>query len=237
MEYMTAANSRAMFILCLISILTVLAMAVLFMRTAWKEGTRIGMKKSEMRQIIGGSAFFSIIPSIAVLLMLTGLTFLLGKYFPWLRLSVIGSGIYETMAANMSLTSFGLKEFSQASLSNFVGIMFVMTIGILAGPIMNILFLKKYDSILKGRPGKENPFVPILLDAMFIGILVEWLAPGLLNFQNPQGIAAMTAGLAAMLICTKIEKTAKGRKLQNFSMSISMIIGMLAAIIYSHIIQ
>lgn len=236
MGYMTAANSRGMFVLCLISILTVLVMAAMFMRTAWKEGVKIGLKKSEMRQIIGGAALFSVIPSIAVLLMLMGLTFLLGKYFPWLRLSVIGSGIYETMAANMSLSALGLKDFSQASLSNFVGIMIVMTIGILAGPLMNILFLKRYDTALKGSGGKEKAFVPILIDAMFIGILVEWLAPGMLNFQNKQGIAAMTAGLAAMLICTKLEQTPWGIKLKNFSMSISMILGMLAAIICSRII-
>lgn len=236
MEYIAVANSRWMFVLCLISILTVLIMAVLFMRTAWKEGIKIGLEKSEMRQIIGGSALFSLIPSVAVLLMLMGLTFLLGKYFPWLRLSVIGSGIYETMAANMSLSAFGIKDFSQASLSNFVGIMIVMTIGILAGPVMNMLFLKKYDMAIKGNEGKEKAFVPILIDAMFIGILVEWVAPGILNFKNIEGIAAMATGLVAMLICIKIENMPNGKKLENFSMSVSMIMGMAAAIICSRVI-
>ena len=34
----------------------------------------------------------------------------LGRYFPWLRLSVVGSAAYETMVANMAAEALGLES-------------------------------------------------------------------------------------------------------------------------------
>lgn len=237
MQYLDVANGQIMFLLCLVPIVLVMLMAVIFMITAWREGIREGIEKEEMKKIIVSSAVFSIVPSIAVLLMLVAMTQMLGKYFSWLRLSVIGSGIYETMAANMALMSIGIKDFEQAALQDFTTVMLVMTAGILVGPVMNILFLKKYDLAFKGKGKKQNLFVPILIDSMFIGILVEWLAPGVLDFQNPLGIIAMTGGFFGMLLCIWIESRPGGKKMESFSMSIAMIIGMASAIIGEQIIR
>ena len=235
MSYMNVANSGVMFLLCLIPISVVLGMAIIFLRVAWREGRKIGLTTASMRRIIANSAVFSIVPSISVLLMLMALTFMLGKYFPWLRLSVIGSGIYETMAANMTMSAFGITDFSRMALAGYVGVMFVMTLGILAGPVLNLLFLKKYDSALRGGADKQNSFIPIMINAMFIGILAEWIAPGALNFNNILGAAAMLTGLVVMLICGKIEKLPGCKKMENFSMSVSMLFGMLAAVIGSRL--
>lgn len=85
-EHLTIANSPLMFVLCSIVILFVVVQAVLFMRRAWKHGTEIGLDKGIMKSTVTGSALFSIVPSIPILIILVMLMSVLGNYFPWLRL-------------------------------------------------------------------------------------------------------------------------------------------------------
>ena len=56
------------------------------------------------------SAIFSIIPSLPIIVSYLLLVPALGRYFPWLRLSVVGSAVYETMVANMAAEAFGLES-------------------------------------------------------------------------------------------------------------------------------
>ena len=51
---------------------------------------------------------FTIAPAIAVLVGVVALSKSLGVALPWLRLSVIGSITYETVAANNALTAADL---------------------------------------------------------------------------------------------------------------------------------
>ena len=234
MSYMDIANSGTMFFLCAVPIAVVIIMAVVMMRIAWKEGENVGFSKEDMKEIIRSSAVFSIVPSLSVLLMLTALTFMLGKYFPWLRLSVIGSGIYETMAANMTMGFFGIDEAASMTPSIFLGVMLAMTIGILTGPILNTFFNKTYNRIIKGNGEKERPFVPFLITAMFIGIVVEWIVPYVCDTGSPLSMVAAIVGLVSMIGFLLIEK--KHPKMSNWSMSLAMICGMVAAIIAAQVI-
>lgn len=118
-EHLTIANSPLMFVLCSIVILFVVVQAVLFMRRAWKHGTEIGLDKGIMKSTVTGSALFSIVPSIPILIILVMLMSVLGNYFPWLRLSVIGSSSYENVAANIAARSFGLLSYTDEGLHLF----------------------------------------------------------------------------------------------------------------------
>jgi hypothetical protein len=61
------------------------------------------------------------------------LTVNLGKYFPWLRLSVVGSAAYENMAADMVAKASGLAGIADPGfdLPIFTMAMWVMSIGII----------------------------------------------------------------------------------------------------------
>lgn len=227
---MSIANSGYMFVLCAIPVAFALAMAIYFMKFAWKKGVQIGLKKEEMKGIVASSMIFSIVPSIAVLIMLMALMVNLGKFFPWLRLSVIGSGVYETMAANIGLQAFGFEKFAQMTPTAFVGIMFIMTTGYLFAPILNAVLLKSYDKGLKKAFSKQAGFSAVLTGAMFCGINAVWVPQRLLNFKNVPGIMAVIFSALAMALCIFIEKVTKSKKFGLFSMSIAMIIGMIAAI-------
>ena len=108
--HLQLANSTTMAILCGITILIVLLQPVIFMIVAFKRGKELNMTDQEMKEAARSSAIFSIIPSLPIIVSYLLLVPSLGRYFPWLRLSVVGSAAYETMVANMAAEALGLES-------------------------------------------------------------------------------------------------------------------------------
>ena len=92
--YSFVANSSVMAVFCGLAILVVLVQAVLFFRTAWKQALQLGFTKSDLMKVVKSSAVFSVVPSLPIIISYMILLPALGKFFPWLRLSVIGSATY-----------------------------------------------------------------------------------------------------------------------------------------------
>ncbi|MDR1649396.1 MAG: DUF5058 family protein, partial [Synergistaceae bacterium] len=140
MNYLDVANSSLMFFLCFAVIVFVLLQAVLFIRLAWRRGAELGIERATMKKAMTNAAVFSIVPSLPIVVMLTVLTFNLGKYFPWLRLSVVGSAAYENMAADMVAKASGLAGIADPGfdLPIFTMAMWVMSVGIIWGIVFNI---------------------------------------------------------------------------------------------------
>lgn len=113
MTHLKLANSPLMAVLCGLTILIVLLQPVIFMAAAFKRGKELNMTKEEMKEAARSSAIFSIIPSLPIIVSYLLLVPALGRYFPWLRLSVVGSAVYETMVANMAAEAFGLEPSPQ----------------------------------------------------------------------------------------------------------------------------
>ena len=65
MNYLDVANSKTMFLLCLIPALTIVSVAVLFIRTAWKRGLELGMSNEKLKKCVTTSVTFSIVPFTA----------------------------------------------------------------------------------------------------------------------------------------------------------------------------
>ena len=130
--YSHVANSPAMAIFCGLAILVVLVQAAVFFRVAWKQALEMGLSKADLVKVVKSSAVFSIVPSLPIIISYMILLPALGKFFPWLRLSVIGSATYETLAANMAVTSFGFDSLGSADFSPdvFGSLLWVVTLGV-----------------------------------------------------------------------------------------------------------
>lgn len=132
-----------------------------------------------MKNTIMGSALFSVVPSIPILIILVMLMSVLGNYFPWLRLSVIGSSSYENVAANIAARSFGLLSYTDSgyNASIFISTMWAMSICILYEPLL-VVFGKK--SLDKGMTSlrRHNPVIyALLIDGIFIAMMGWFCAP------------------------------------------------------------
>ena len=101
-------NSPVLYLIAGIIVLIVLAQSVFFLVKAWKRGKEIGMDPKKLRRIATTAGVFTIAPAVAIVISVITLAKDLGVPLPWLRLSVVGSLSYETIAAANSMNAMGL---------------------------------------------------------------------------------------------------------------------------------
>ena len=227
--YMIAANGIPMLIFCSIIVAVVLIQPIIFSITARRRAQKIGMTTLEMNKVVKSSAIFSILPSIPVLASYLVLVPAMGKYFPWMRLSVVGSVTYETAVASMAANAFGFENIYNTNFPAdvFFSILLVLTIGILGGNFFNLFFLKTYDKTVKKIISKNAKLLPVITSALFIALFCVLSTPHITNSSNPVGIISFVAAGAAAALFNKI--AAKKPKLKEYSFSISLIVGMVVA--------
>ncbi len=232
-DYMSIANGSLMFVLCAIVVAFTVFQSITFMRRAWKRGLEIGMTREQLRKAVVGSMSFSIIPTLPILIILIALMAVLGNYFPWLRLSVIGSSSYENVAANTVAKIYGLASYTDPGFDAtvFLSAMWAMSICILYEPLLVVLGLKSLDKGL----GKLRVSRPVLFGLFMTGLftaLMGWFsAPYILEVSNmPQFFAFFSAGIFSLLFIYAARKTKKNI-LMEFSFPVSMILGMAVALI------
>ena len=230
-DYLSIANSNLLFFICLIPIVIVIIQSIMFLRLSRKEAKNLNIPDETIKKVIANSAIFSIVPSLPILITLAILMPVLGKFIPWLRLSVIGSAMYESMSADMTIKSFGLGGLGAAELTPtvFVGIIWVMTLAILVSPVLNVVLLKSYDSKLKSFR-KSGGFMAAAVGSLFIGMLAIMGVPTLFNFKNPVGIGVSVISGVVIILFDKIAKATGNKVLSEFSFPLSMVIGMVSAI-------
>lgn len=231
-SYLNIANSTWVFLIVSIPILIVVIQAILFLRVSLKEAQKQMIPKDTVKKVITNSAVFSIIPSLPILISLAVLMPVLGKFIPWLRLSVMGSAAYESFAADLTIKAFGLSGLGDLNLTPkiFVSVIWVMTLVIMVGPLLNIFVLKPYDKKLRTFK-KTGGFMMVAVGAMFIGMLSMLAVPVLLNYKQPVAIiTAVIAGASVILLDWLAKKTGK-KVIGEFSFPLSMVIGMAAAVL------
>ena len=236
MTHMQLANSSTMAILCGVTILIVLLQPVLFILLALKRGKELEMTNEELKEAARSSAVFSIVPSLPIVVSYLMLVPMLGRYFPWLRLSVVGSAAYETMISNMAAQAFGIESLAveHIPLDIFVAILFVVSIGILGGNIFNVIFLKTYDKGVEQVKSRNATLVPIITGAMFLGMYGTFAAPYLTSVSDPLVISSILGAGVVSLILTQASR--KLKKLKEFAFPISMLSGMFISCIVNVII-
>lgn len=226
--YSFVANSSVMAIFCGLAILVVLVQAVIFFRIAWKQALQLGFTKSDLMKVVKSSAVFSVVPSLPIIISYMILLPALGKFFPWLRLSVIGSATYETLAANMAVTSFGFDSLGSADFSPdvFGSLLWVVTLGVFLSS-MSALLLKRFDVKMKSVTENPNNFGKVIPNIMFLGMMATLSAPYLVDVGNFPSVAAIVVSAAVMIGLNAVGK--RYPALKEFAFSLSMIAGMASA--------
>ena len=235
MNYLEIANSPVIFGLCALVILVVTVQAFLFTRKAYKRGLELDMPEQTLKRAMTNSALLSIVPSLPIIVMMLALSVPLGKYFPWLRLSVVGSAIYEGTAANVAVQSQGLTDISDPRITPevFVIVMFVMTVGIIWGVLFNILFMERLDQFTQKMRGKSGSagFMTYFSAALFTALLITLSTPYVANVENLLSILAFAVAGGTTLLCNWLAERINKPILRDFSMPIALIAGMAAVII------
>lgn len=233
-------NHPILFLLVGIIILIVLAQSVYFLIKAWRRGKEIGMDKKKLRRIAVSAAIFTIAPAVAIVVSVITLSKDLGIALPWLRLSVVGSMSYETIAATNALSGMGLEFGKVANLTaeQFVTIAFVMTLSIMVGIWLVPLLCKKMKSGLISMKNKDSKWLDIFQSAMFIGMISAFVGYVFCDFGgvfkgDTTGlipVCVMAVSAVTMLIAGLIKNITKARWINDYALPLSLIVGMASAI-------
>lgn len=201
------------------------------------------MDMKKIRATILSSIIFTIAPAVSIIICVITLSKSLGVALPWLRLSVVGSLSYETIAAQNALDGMGLKLGEVASLTGeqFVTVVFVMTVSIMAGVLLTPVAGEKIQSGLKMMEKSDKRWSAIFSDALFMGMISAFLGFVFCDFGGI--FKGELAGLVPVLVlfssailmaaCGALMKVTKWKFLSDYALPISMVGGMLLAIPYT----
>jgi hypothetical protein len=233
-----SVNHPILFVIVGAIIAVVLAQSAFFLARAIKRAKELGLGEHIKKTVIS-AAIFTIAPAVAVLIGVVALSKSLGIPLPWLRLSVIGSITYETVAAGNALEAANMSAGTTVTdPSIYITIAWVMTVGIAAGLILVPIVTKKIQSGLAKVGMKDKKWGEIFNNAMFLGMISAFLGyvfcdVGLVAKGDTSGlipVCVMATSAVVMAICGTIATKCKIRWLTDYALPMSLIAGMASAI-------
>ena len=179
-------NSPILFLLAGIIIAVVLAQSAFFLVKAIKRSREIGMDQKRIKNTIKTAAIFTIAPAVSIVISVIALSKDLGIPLPWLRLSVVGSLSYETVAAQNAESAMGLTlgQVTYLNAQQFVTIALVMTISILIGIWLVPVLGKKIQNGMLTLEEKNTKWANTLSNSMFIGMIAAFLGYVFCDFSR-----------------------------------------------------
>jgi len=225
-------NSAFMFFMGAVVALFVTIQSLVFLKKAWNEGLNKGLEKEKMQRAVLSSAVFTLVPSLSILLTMLTLSGALGLALPWIRLSVIGAVTYELPAAEAAAQATGasLAE-AGVPLDVFSVIVWVMTLGIMSGPIFIIAYFKKLQSRVNKIKVEDNRWGTLLIAAMFVGLISSFLGSALAG--GLVSIFTLLTSAVIMVICIQLEQKAGLKIFRDFALPLSMVGAMAMAIVFA----
>ncbi len=238
-------NSPILFVLVGAIIALVLGQSVYFLVKAWRRAKELGIASSTLKKTVMAAATFTVAPAVAILVGIVALSKSMGLALPWLRLSVIGSITYETVAAGNALEAAGMSAGTTISdPSIFITIAWVMTLGIAAGLVLVPFVTRRIQTGLNKVTMKDKKWGEIFNNAMFLGMISAFLGyvfcdVGLIFEGNLSGlipVCVMIVSAIVMAACGLTATKLKIRWLTDYALPISLVIGMASAIPFSSLL-
>ena len=170
-------NHPVLFIIVGLLIAVVLAQSVFFLVKALKRSKELGMDQAKIKKTVKTAAIFTIAPAVAIVISVITLSKKLGLPMPWLRLSVIGSMSYETIAANNALSAMGQSLGSATPLNaqQYVNVLLVMTVSIMMGIWLVPAIGRKLQNGMKSMSNRDAKWADIFQNSLFIGMISAFL--------------------------------------------------------------
>ncbi len=254
-----SVNHPILFVLVGIIIAVVVAQSIYFLIKAYRRAIELGVDKSVLKKTIISSALFTIAPAVAIVISIITLAPSLGIALPWLRLSVIGSLSYETVAATNAASGMG-KELSDfignMTGSDYVTIAIVMTVSILVGIWLAPVLAKRMQKGMNSFEAKDKKWSDILQNSLFIGMIsafvgfvfcdvsrlwtggafVEEMVNGVkkeVYYSATSGlvpVCVMAVSAVLMLLCGLLMKVTKWKWINDYALPICMVVAMALAI-------
>ena len=237
MNILSLLNSVPLYGICGGIIAFVAVVCIVFLIRAYRAGVSIGMDRTRLKPVL---------PSVGILLGVIALSGSLGTPWPWLRLSVIGALHYETQVAQAAAEQVGMTSLSAREMTpqNFVTIALLMSICIIWGMVLSVIFNKGYLKKLQKNTKKgsaQGGFGDHAMSAMFIGLVSAYIGSYIGGFVSGNGLFTFSGSILplivvavsglAMALCLYLSEKKKKVWIDSFSIAGSMLLGMAAAVL------
>ena len=235
-----SVNHPLLYLLTAIPVAAVLGQSVYFLVKALRRSREIGMDQKKIRKTIRTAAVFTIAPAVSIVISVITLSKSLGIPLPWLRLSVVGSLSYETIAASNAESAMGLTFGQVASLNatQYVTIACVMTVSIMVGIWLVPLIGRKLQNGMISMENRDKKWGDIFSASMFIGMISAFLGYVFCDFSSVfhgdmSGlIPVLVMIVSALVMCLAglLVKKTQWRWVSDYALPISLVAGMASAI-------
>lgn len=237
MDYLKIANSWIIWLAVLPVALVELYQAYIFAKKAKEAGPIAGLSKEEASKAFKIGMRSAIGPAMGVFAVMLGLMAVIGGPLAWQRLTIIGAAPTELAAATMAAKAQGIELTSSTySAINFANATWVMALNGSAWLLTSGLLADKLDLISKKIIGNDVKRLGLFMVTAVCGAFSFMAINEVLKGLDPakrEISAAAIAGFISMIVLEKIAK--KHPKLGEWTLGISMVIGMATAVIYKRL--
>ena len=217
MDAMKIANSIPMWIACGIPVILVIAQALIFAKKSYSAGKKIGLTEKQMKNAIKSSA----ITSIVILSGMLSLLITVGGPMAWMRLSLIGSVMFESIAAGFGTASVGVQlgadTLTPLALDMAVWTMILGSIGWI---IFATISASRMDKVQHKISGGDPAKLMAISSAAIIGAFSSMSSSHLIKLNKNSVACVLGAVFMAILLTISEKKNIKWLKEWNLTISI-----------------
>lgn len=225
-ETKAIANSFGFWLACSPLVFILIFQTIIFMKKAWKQGVKIGLEKKRMKRGIRSSVISSIGPALSILITLVGLIAVVGSALAWMRLSVIGSIMFEGIAAENALSAMGTAVGDSAYTPDaLAAIVFVMALSSGGWLLTSATFTPKLDKIRMKAVGGKEELLPIFTIGAVLGAFAFQASKYIVKVNK--STVAVIAGFISMVILNWLAQKLEKKFIKEWALGISMVVAML----------
>ena len=157
MDAMQLANSLPMWLACGTAVLLVVFQAVIFTKKAMDAAPKVGLTNDQVKRAMKSSALTSLGPSVVILSGMLSLLVSVGGPMAWMRLSFIGSVMFESIAAGIGTASAGVQlGVDEMTTFAFTMAVWTMILGSIGWIIVSTLTADKMEKVQNRMAGGNS---------------------------------------------------------------------------------
>lgn len=230
MDYMQIANSLPMWAAAGLAVALVLFQAIIFAKKSYGTGKEIGLTESQMKSAMKSSFITSLGPSFIILTGLLSLLVTVGGPMAWMRLSFIGSVMFELMAVGFGTEAVGVKMgIDPMTNVAFANAVWTMILGSIGWIVFSTLTADKMDKVQNKVSKGDSGLIKVISIAAMLGSFGSLVSSHLVA-MNKNTIAAVAGGLI-MVILSPLADKKNIKWLKEWAMAIALFGGMIVAAI------
>ncbi|AKE57844.1 DUF5058 family protein [Citrobacter farmeri] len=208
----------------------ILVMASLYIRLSYKNASSVGLTQAQCTKGLRSGIFSSIGPSISVFVVVFSMTAIIGGPLTWMRFVGIGAAPVELAAINLGAETYGAPVGSENyNLTAMVSGLYTAIINSCGWIVVGYFFIHRMEKVREKMGGGDKVWLGLISVTAMLG-LFGFLSTPFILAMNDKTVACL-AGFFAMGGLAILGK--KVSWLKEYALGIALIIGMVAASLYS----